>query len=246
MLQAIYTLYVWTVFVPVMLTATVIFGAVCLVLAPLLGPRRTARITAVPWARLGLALAGIRLRVEGIEQIEPGRSYVVVANHLSHLDIWVLYGYLGLDLRWVMKQELRHVPVIGICSATLGHVFIDRSDHEKAMASLEDARRRIVDGTSILFFPEGTRSRNGRLRDFKKGAFRMARDLNLPVLPVTLVGTRELLRPGSALLRPGRAALRIHPPLEVTGRDTDELRRASRNRVASGLEDPEAVAPSDH
>lgn len=243
MFQLLYILYTWILFVPVMLLATVAFGLTCLALAPVFGPRRTSQLTAVPWARLGLWLSGIRVRIEGRENVEAGQSYVIVANHLSHIDIWLLYGYLGLDFRWVMKQELRHVPVIGISCATLGHVFIDRSDHEKAMASLDAAKRRIVDGTSILFFPEGTRSRSGRLQVFKKGAFRMALDLDLPVLPVTLSGTREVLRPESALLQPGTIHLRIHDPVPVTGKTPEQLAEASRDAILAGLDAaPEGAA----
>jgi 1-acyl-sn-glycerol-3-phosphate acyltransferase len=245
MFQLLYILYTWLVLVPVMIVVTVVMGIICLALAPTLGPRRTSRLTAVPWARIGLWLSGIRVRIDGRDNIKPGQSYVIVANHLSHIDIWLLYGYLGLDFRWVMKQELRHVPVIGISCAALGHVFIDRSDHEKALASLDDAKRRIVDGTSILFFPEGTRSRNGQLQAFKKGAFRMALDLDLPVLPVTLSGTRAVLRPDSALLRPGVIRLQIHEALPVSGRTPEELAEASRRTILAGLHDQADGAGGD-
>lgn len=240
-----YILYTWLVVVSVVILATVFFGVACLLLVPVLGPRTTSRITAVPWARIGLGVSGARVRVNGREHIEPGQSYVIVANHLSHIDIWLLYGYLGLDFRWVMKQELRHVPLVGISCVALGHVFIDRSDHEKALTSLDEAKRRIVDGTSILFFPEGTRSRSGRLQAFKKGAFRMAQELELPVLPVTLSGTREVLRPDSALLRPGTIHLRIHAPIPVTGRSPEQLARASRRAILSGLEEESGEATTD-
>ncbi len=244
MMQFFYTLYVWLLFVPVMLGLTVFFGVVCLLLAPILGPRRTSRLTAVPWARLGLALSGIRVELARMDRIRPGQSYVVVANHLSHIDIWVLYGYLGLDIRWVAKQELRRVPVIGISCVALGHVFIDRSDHDKAMASLDAAKRRIVDGTSIIFFPEGTRSYSGEVQAFKKGAFHMARDLDLPVLPVTLTGTRARLRRGSAALNPGPVRMEVHEPIPVDGRSAEELAEASRYRIISGQQASPATRPA--
>ncbi len=234
MAQTLYTLYVWILFIPLSVLSTVFFGLVCLLVAPALGPRRTSRLTAVPWARLGLLLSGIRVELEGMDRIRPGQSYVVVANHLSHLDIWVLYGYLGLDIRWVAKQELRRVPVVGIACVALGHVFIDRSDHDKAMASLDAAKNRITDGTSIIFFPEGTRSYSGEVQAFKKGAFRMARDLDLPVLPVTLSGTRARLRRGSAALNPGPVRMEIHDPIPVHGRSVEELAEACRDRIISG------------
>jgi len=244
MTQSLYTLYVWILFIPATIASTVFFGLLCLLLAPVLGPRRTSRLTAVPWARLGLLLSGIRVELEGMDRIRPGQSYVVVANHLSHIDIWVLYGYLDLDFRWVMKQELRRVPVIGISCAALGHVFIDRSDHDKAMASLDAAKNRITGGTSIMFFPEGTRSYSGEVQAFKKGAFRMACDLDLPVLPVTLSGTRERLRRGSAALRPGPVRMQVHEPIPVDGREPEALAEESRQRIVAGLQTASTARPT--
>lgn len=238
MIRMLHLVYVWLFLVPVMLLATAFFGLLCLLIVPALGPARTARVTAVPWARLGLFLSGIKVHLHGLEHIRPGQSYVITANHLSHFDIWVLYGWLGMDLRWVMKQELRQVPVIGVSCAALGHVFIDRSNREAALASLNAAREEITAGTSILFFPEGTRSRDGSLKPFKKGAFNMALDLQLPVLPVTINGTWEILPPGSLQLAPGEVHITVHAPVAVKGRseaDLDDLASESRNAIASVL-----------
>ena len=231
-------IYVWLFLVPAMMLATAFFGVLCLLLVPALGPARTARLTAVPWARLGLFLSGIKVHLHGFDHIRPGQSYVITANHLSHFDIWVLYGWLGLDLRWVMKQELRKVPVIGVSCAALGHVFIDRSNREAALASLNAAREEITAGTSILFFPEGTRSRDGSLKPFKKGAFNMALDLQLPILPVTIDGTWQILPPGSLQLTPGEVHITVHAPVAVKGRseaDLDDLADESRCAIASSL-----------
>lgn len=235
-MQGLYTLYIWIFFVPLTMGSTVFFATLCLLLAPVLGPRRTSRLTAVPWARLGLLLSGIRVERQGLDRIAPGQSYVIVANHLSYIDIWVLYGYLDLDIRWVAKQELRRIPVVGRACVALGHVFIDRSNHDRAMASLDAAKRQIVDGTSIIFFPEGTRSYNGDVQNFRKGAFRMACDLGLPVLAVTLSGTRQCLPRGSPVLRPGRVRLRVHPPIPVDDREPGELAQASRRLMVSSLD----------
>ncbi|MBF5057165.1 1-acyl-sn-glycerol-3-phosphate acyltransferase [Alcanivorax sp. 521-1] len=226
MVNALFFIYSWFLFAPLMLAATLLFGLLCFLLMPFLGPRRVARLTAVPWSRLGLMLSGVQVRLHGTEHLDPKQSYVIVANHLSQYDIWVLYGHLDKDFRWVMKHELRKVPVIGFSCALLGHIFIDRRDSRAAMASLETAKARLVDGTSILFFPEGTRSRDGELRPFKKGAFRMAQDLGLPLLPVTLTGTREVLPPDTLRLHPGPVALTVHAPVTVDGDDEAALEAA--------------------
>lgn len=162
-MRILYFLYTWLVFIPLVVLDTVFFGAICLLMAPFFSPRRVGFATAVPWARVGLATSWVTVHIHGREHVDPTQSYVVVANHLSLFDIWVLYGWLNMDLRWVAKKEVRYIPIIGICCVALGHVFVDRSNHSKAMASLQQARDRITNGTSILFFPEGTRSRTGEL-----------------------------------------------------------------------------------
>ncbi|MGB2247777.1 MAG: lysophospholipid acyltransferase family protein [Alcanivorax sediminis] len=242
MSRLLFFLYSWLVFVPLMAATTLVCGLLCLALVPFLPADRVARYTAVPWAKLCLLYSGVRVDVYGRHHLEPGQSYVVVANHLSQFDIFVLYGYLGMDFRWVMKHELRKVPIIGICCEKLGHIFINRSDQQAAIASLNAARARLNNGASVLFFPEGTRSRNGQLKPFKKGAFKMAQDLQLPVLPVTLNGTFEILSPGTIRLQPGhQASLTLHAPLPVRGHDEAELLKLmtlSHEAIAAPLAEP--------
>jgi 1-acyl-sn-glycerol-3-phosphate acyltransferase len=179
-----------------------------------------------------------QVRVHGLEHLQEGQSYVVVANHLSQFDILALYGWLDLDLKWVMKKELRKVPVLGAACAAMGHVFIDRKDTEQAVNTLKEARARLHDGTSVLFFPEGTRSPDGRMSPFKKGAFMMAKDIELPILPLTLIGTEKVLPNGGFDLLPGTIDLVIHAPIsaqDVKSASAMALRLESQNRIASAL-----------
>ena len=130
------------------------------------------------------------------------------------------------------------MPGIGIACEALGHIFIDRSNHQAALATLESAKAKIVDGTSVIFFPEGTRSRDGKLKRFKKGAFRMALDLDLPILPITVTGTRDVLPAGTSDLLPGSAKLIIHPPVSVEGISAEACQRLmdeTREVIASSL-----------
>ncbi len=240
-MRLFFFLYSWLIFVPLMLATTLLAGAVCLLLTLFLPAGKVAKLTAVPWARLCLLYSGVRVEVEGRHHLQPGQSYVIVANHLSQFDIFVLYGYLGMDFRWVMKHELRKVPIIGICCEKLGHIFINRDNTEAAIASLNDARLRLANGASVLFFPEGTRSRDGQLKPFKKGAFKMAQELQMPVMPVTLSGTFSILPAGTLRLHPGATArLIMHPSLTVTGNTEAELQaliQQSRAAIASPLND---------
>lgn len=217
-------LWQWLVFVPVFLLLTLLGAVVAVLLATLAGPRTANRCVAVPWAQMVAWMSRVRLHVEGREHIDPEQSYVVVVNHQSMMDIPVIYGFSGLDLRWVMKAELRRVPLIGVGCAALGHVFVDRKNPDLARASINRALPDISGRTGILFFPEGTRSRDGRLQRFKKGAFRVAIDRQLPVLPMTVTGTRDILPSKSLRIHPGRARLVIHPPIATTGMSLDDLR----------------------
>jgi 1-acyl-sn-glycerol-3-phosphate acyltransferase len=148
---------------------------------------------------------------------------VVVANHQSLFDIFVLWSFLGIDTRWVMKKELREVPLFGLAGKLGGNIYIDRSDKKGARESLKEAGKILVNGVSIIMLPEGTRSRDGKLQEFKKGAFVMSLDLGIPLLPVSIVDTKHILPPGTLNLFPGRATLVIHDPVAVEGCDKENL-----------------------
>jgi len=243
MLRILYQPYKWLIFAPYLAVSTLFFGSLTVVLAVVTNPRITSFICGTVWSRLNGYLTPIRVRVTGRGNIDPTQSYVIVANHQSQYDIFVLYGWLGIDFKWVMKQELRKVPGIGICCEKVGHIFIDRSNHEKAVASLRAAKEKIVNGTSVIFFPEGTRSRDGSLGVFKKGAFKMALDLRLPILPITIVGTRDILPTDTVDLFPGCARMIIHKPIDIAGYTNDnlgELVDRARGVIESGLRETAA------
>lgn len=235
-----YQLYAWLVFMPLALVLSLIGGWMAVLVAVLISPRVSSRTVAVVWARSLAWLTPIRVTVEGAEQLQAGRSYVVACNHQSQYDILVIYGWLKLDLKWVMKQELRKLPGIGIGCEKVGHIFVDRGNPEQARGAIAAALERLGEGVGILFFPEGTRSPDGRLLPFKKGAFRIAIDQQLPILPVTVVGTGEILPARSLRLFPGHARLVIHPPIDSGGREVRELAEQTRQVIASAL--PAAAA----
>jgi 1-acyl-sn-glycerol-3-phosphate acyltransferase len=238
MLYGLYQVWKYVVVGPCVVLSTVAFGVVAVLLAMVGQVRLASRLCGGGWARVNAAITPMLVSVKGRDNMVSGQSYVIVSNHQSQYDIFVLYGWLGVDFKWVMKKELRTVPVIGYACDRLGHIFIDRTDRAAALRTLTEARERIVNGTSVLFFPEGTRSRDGRLGQFKKGAFRMALDLELPILPVTIAGTKTILPPRTSKLFPGRARMTIHPPITTTGRsieDLKELMDETRDTVASAL-----------
>src|SRR6056297_3476133 len=221
-LLAIYPLWQWLVLIPAAAIFTVA-GALAAIAMCAFGLQRQANLgVAARWARFIAYLTPMRVEIEGAEHIDPEQSYVVVANHQSQYDIPLIYGFCGLDLRWVMKAEIGKLPFIAQGCRALGHIFIDRANPDQARAAINCAVADLPRGTGVLFFPEGTRSRDGRLMAFRKGAFRVSADRGLPILPMTVVGTRELLPPGSLRIRPGTVRLIVHPPIEPGAGPRDE------------------------
>lgn len=226
-------------FFPLVALATFFFGTLAIVLLPFIRTRTVSALCGGGWARLLAYAAPVRIRVTGRRNIDRRRSYVIVSNHQSHFDILVIYGWLGVDFKWVMKKELRKVPFMGSACARGGHIFIDRFDGEAARASLEEAKQRITGGTSIVFFPEGTRSRDGHLGEFKKGAFVMAVDMGLPILPVSIAGSARILPARTLDLFPGRIDMIIHPPIDASGCGREGIKALmdeTRRVIQSGLD----------
>jgi len=239
LLHILYQPYKWLVFAPCLVISTLSLGTIAIVIATTVSPRLASRICAVGWARLNSLLTPMLVSVRGRHHIDKRQSYVIVSNHLSHFDVFVLYGWLGIDFKWMMKKELRVLPVLGTACEKMGHIYIDRSNRESAVASLKEAKKKIVNGTSILFFPEGTRSTTGKLGELKKGAFVMALDLGIPILPVTILHTDRILPPKTMDLFPGHSSMVVHMPIDVRGYGKErlgELMTAVTEVIRAGLE----------
>jgi 1-acyl-sn-glycerol-3-phosphate acyltransferase len=233
----LYPVYKYLVYIPFLILWTLLNFLGVVVVAPF-SPRKASRWFGGLWGRGLVRAVPVRLYITGLEHLDPAKSYILVANHLSLMDIPMLYGWLPLDLKWIMKKEVRNIPVIGIGTAMLGHIFLDRSNHDAAIRELQQLKAHLQPGTSILFFPEGTRSRDGRLHAFKMGAFHLARDLDIPLLPISIRGTDALLTPDGMDLHPGTAEMSIHPAIpveEVRASSGEQLRDRARNIIASKL-----------
>jgi 1-acyl-sn-glycerol-3-phosphate acyltransferase len=223
LLWILYQPYKWLIYAPLVVFLTLVFGTLAATLVFIVNPGTASALSGVPWARLIAFITPIFVTVTGRENIDRSQSYVIVSNHQSQYDILLIYGRLGVDFRWVMKKELRKIPALGIACERLGHIFIDRSNPMSAVASLKAAKIKIVNGTSVMFFPEGTRSKDGSIGIFKKGAFKMALDLGIPVLPITIIGTKDILPSHSLNVFPGKVKMIIHKPVEVTEYNDESL-----------------------
>lgn len=209
-----------------------------IVMLPFVGDLVVNRTVLVWWARFNSFMIPMRVTVGGRENIVKGRSYVIVSNHQSLIDSILLVGWLKTDIKWVMKKELRKVPVFGYAAEKGGQIIIDRSNPKAAYESLRRADEKIAGGTSIVILPEGTRSRTGQLGEFKKGAFWLSLNLGIPILPVSIINTRNILPPDTLDLFPGRAVLKIHQPVDVGQYDEVSMERLIsdvRHIVQTGL-----------
>lgn len=168
------------------------------------------------WSRSFYWLFGLGHEVEGLENIQKGQSYVFVANHASLFDVWLIYGWLPVVFKWIMKQELRKMPFVGVGCHAAGHIFIDRRNPRAAKESLEHAKTILTDGVSLVVFPEGTRSKTGEVQSFKRGAFQVAFDLGLPVVPISLSGLHDVVPKGSLFVRPfTRTKMKVGKPIDL-------------------------------
>jgi 1-acyl-sn-glycerol-3-phosphate acyltransferase len=185
------------------------------------------------WGRFLCAATRLRVEVEGRERLDPERPCVYIANHVSFVDIWALLAELPGTVRFVAKQELTRVPVLGHAMVAAGHICIDRQNRSAAFAAYDAAAGRIRAGTSAVVFAEGTRSRDGTLRPFKKGPFVLAIAAGVPVIPICVAGTHAIMPRGALCPRPGVVTLRVGHPIPTHGLGYDDRDRlADRTRAA--------------
>jgi 1-acyl-sn-glycerol-3-phosphate acyltransferase len=185
------------------------------------------------WARSVLAVAGISVRALHRERAQRGKSVVVAANHESFCDILVLLAVLPMQVRFLAKRSVFRVPVLGWSIAAAGFVPVDRGDRSRGAATVEAGLRRLAGGRSLVIFPEETRTRDGELLPFKRGAAHLALKSGLPIMPAGIAGTFRILPRDSWEIRPGPVVVSIGEPIQVAGRDvrerdavTEEVRKA--------------------
>ena len=187
------------------------------------------------WSRSFFWLMFLPVSVDGQEHIVPGQSYVFVANHQSMFDVWLVYGWLPVIFKWLMKAELRKVPFVGTGCKAAGHIFIDRRSTKAAMESLKEVEKHLVNGVCTVIFPEGTRSLNGEVGRFKRGAFQIAWDLGLPIIPLSLDGCYEVLPKGKPFVYRAPVHMHIGEPIDLKQfSDPNEAIEAVRNAVIAG------------
>ncbi|NCB68087.1 MAG: 1-acyl-sn-glycerol-3-phosphate acyltransferase [Bacteroidia bacterium] len=234
----LFVLYQWLVALPVLIILTILTAVFTIILSPIFPNAQFSYFPARWWGRFFCYLLFIKVKITGLEKLDPKKSYVIAANHQSIYDIFVVYGWLPMIFKWVMKAELRKIPLVGKACESAGHIFIDRKNPVAAKKSLDKAEAQLRNGVSVVVFPEGTRTYTGQMGKFKKGAFRMATDLHLPIVPVTLRGCFERLPRNGFIITPGTIEMIVHEPVEVEGYEHEkqpELMQKLHDIIESAL-----------
>lgn len=198
---------------------------------------------AIVWAKGCLLLSGVRVKIKGSENIPKSHSAVYIANHQSHFDIPAMYACLPIQFRWMAKKELFDFPLFGMAMRRCGYISIDRSDRRKSMQSMNAAAQRIKDGTSVIIFPEGTRTTDGKLLPFKKGGFFIALKAQVPLVPIAINGSFKRLPRGRKMIHPGEIEITILSPVETAGltnKNIDGLMEDFRFSIAELTEEKSA------
>jgi 1-acyl-sn-glycerol-3-phosphate acyltransferase len=193
------------------------------------------------WSRVILGVPGVKLDVKMHAPLEPGRPYVFMPNHASMVDIWAVFVAIPASFRFIAKKQLAQIPLFGWAMAAGRFIFIDRQNAASARRSMGEAARRIRSGQSVVIFPEGTRTRDGRLLPFKKGGFHLAMDAGVDIVPVAIRGSREVMPRGAALIKAGTVQVDVGEPIPTAGLksgDRDALIAKVRGRVAAMLGEP--------
>lgn len=238
MKKVLYYIYLFPIGMPLLLIVTIL-AALTTIIGSALGFGRTMGYwPGHLWARAFCWLTWVRVKVTGAENIDKGHSYVFVANHQGAYDIFAIYGYLGHNFRWMMKKSLEKIPLVGYSCKVSGHIFVDNSSPSRTRTTMQTAEKRLSGGMSVVVFPEGARTLDGRMHAFRRGAYTLAMEFGLPVVPITIDGAFKILPRGKSLPQPGTIRLVVHKPIfapEGGTHDLADIMKRSSEIIASAL-----------
>ena len=244
MLRILYKVYFWLVAMPVFAIITILTATIVIIGCLLGGERYFSYYPGMIWSRMACFLTLCPVRITGRENIQKGKSYIFVSNHQGAYDIFLMYGHIGTPVKWMMKKGLAKIPFVGFACRMAGFIFVDNSTARNAQRSVKDAMNKLKHGRSLVIFPEGARSPDGHLQRFKRGAYQIAVEQQLPIIPVTLNGPYKVMPIGSWDFRPHRLQMIIHPPVIPplkTDNDNKEILQSlvdtTRNTIHSDLWD---------
>ena len=229
-----HTLRFWIVII----SLSIILGTVAVVLGVFdRSGNQSHKVTAL-WSRLICRCNGIKVKITGAENILVGQPQIFIANHQGYYDIFALAGYLAVQLRWVSKSVLFRIPFMGWAMTAAGYIPVERNNRKQSYQAFLNTLEAIKAGSSIVVFPEGTRSEDGNIGVFKKGSQLLAQRAKVPMVPVTIIGTQDIIRKGSMLIHPKVVQIIISPCITLEGKDAkkgDEILQEIRNIICKNF-----------
>lgn len=237
-MKVLYFLYQWLIAVPILLVLTIITALVTIIMTTVCGTHFWGYYPAHIWSKLVCILLLVKVKVRGRKNIDPKTSYVFVANHQGAFDIWSIYGYLNHDFKWLMKKELEKIFLVGYACKRAGHVFVDDTKLSGIRETIQRSEKTLRGGMSLVIFPEGSRTFDGKMIPFKRGAFMLASEFKLPVVPITINGSFKAMPRTTYCVTPTTVTLTIHKPIYPgeDGFNTKKLMAESREAINSALE----------
>ena len=229
-----HTLRFWIVII----SLSIILGTVAVVLGVFDRSGNQSHEVAALWSRLICRWNGIKVEITGAENILVGQPQIFIANHQGYYDIFALAGYLAVQLRWVSKSVLFRIPFMGWAMTAAGYIPVERNNRKQSYQAFLNTLEAIKAGSSIVVFPEGTRSEDGNIGVFKKGSQLLAQRAKVPMVPVTIIGTQDIIRKGSMLIHPKVVQIIISPCITLEGKDAkkgDEILQEIRNIICKNF-----------
>lgn len=232
-MKIVYNIYLICFALPIILVLTILTALITIIGSVLGGAHFWGYYPGKIWSQLICLFLLLPVKIKGRENLDPEQSYVIVANHQGIFDVFLIYGFIGRNFKWMMKKSLRKIPFVGKACESAGHIFVDRSGPKKIAETIEKAKESLKDGVSLVVFPEGARTFTGHMGYFKKGAFQLASDLQLPVVPVTITGSFEVRARTSKWVYRHPLTLTIHPPIPAKEQSPKMIRETMNEAYAA-------------
>lgn len=236
----IYRIYQLFIALPILLVCTMLTCIITIIGSFIGGAHFWGYYPAKIWSMVMCRLLLLPIKIKGKENVDKKSSYVFVANHEGAFDIFLVYGFIGRNFKWMMKKSIRNIPLVGKACESARHIFVDKTGPKKIQETYNKAREILKEGTSLVVFPEGARSFTGHMGVFKRGAFQLADELQLPVVPVTINGPFDVLprTKGFYFVNFHKLEMTIHQPIMPKGKGPENVKQTLEEAyeiVMSGL-----------
>ena len=237
-MKILYAIYQICIALPILFVCTILTALITTVGSLIGGAHFWGYYPGKIWSQLTCLILLIPVKIKGKEKINKKTSYVFVPNHQGAFDIFLIYGFLGRNFKWMMKKSLRKIPFVGKACESAGHIFVDRSSPRAIVETMKQAQSSLTDGVSLVVFPEGKRTFTGKMNEFKRGAFLLADDLQLSVVPITITGSFEILPRTEKWIHWHPMTMTIHDPIPPHGKGAENVKETMEKAyeaVASAL-----------